>query len=285
MTEQERMIDLLDVIIDAVLDCLKTLPFLFCAFLLMEAAEKYYGKHMDRILKKSKWGGPVIGSLLGCIPQCGFSVIASNLYAGGMVTLGTLLAVYLSTSDEAILLLLTEPDRGGDILRLMLTKVVIGVIAGYLIDLLFKKERQGRNMEQICTECGCDEEEGIVKPALHHTVTLFFYLLLFTLILNIVMEIAGVEKISAWLLGDTVFQPVLAALIGLIPNCAASVILTELYLSGAISFASVTAGLCTGAGAGLLVLFKMNRDRKENLKVLGLLYAVGVIAGILLEIL
>ena len=257
----ERMICMLDVLLDAVLDSLKTLPFLFGAFLLMETAEKHYGKHMDSILKKSKWGGPLAGSILGCIPQCGFSVIASNLYAGGLITLGTLLSVYLSTSDEAIILLLTDSSRGSDILKLMVTKVIIGIIAGYLVDLIFFKQRQGRNMDQICSDCHCEEETSILKPALHHTVHLF-----------------------AWLLGDTVFQPVLAALIGLIPNCAASVILTQLYLSGSISFASVVAGLCTGAGAGLLVLFKMNKDRKENLKVLGLLYVIAVIAGIVLEL-
>ena len=275
---------MLDVLLDAILDSLKTLPFLFGAFLLMEAAEKHYGKHMDAILKKSKWGGPLAGSLLGCIPQCGFSVIASNLYAGGLITLGTLLAVYLSTSDEAIILLLADSSRGSDILKLMLTKVIIGILAGYVTDLIFFKQRQGRNMEQICSDCHCEEENGILKPALHHTIHLFSWLLVLTLILNVVMELTGAEQLSAWLLGNTVFQPVLAALIGLIPDCAASVILTQLYLSGAISFASVVAGLCTGAGAGLLVLFKMNKDRRENLKILSLLYVIGVLAGMILEL-
>lgn len=273
-----------DVLLDAILDSMKTLPFLFGAFLLMEAAEKHYGKHMDAILKKSKWGGPLAGSLLGCIPQCGFSVIASNLYAGGLITLGTLLAVYLSTSDEAIILLLADSSRGSDILKLMLTKVIIGILAGYVTDLIFFKQRQGRNMEQICSDCHCEEENGILKPALHHTIHLFSWLLVLTLILNVVMELTGAEQLSAWLLGNTVFQPVLAALIGLIPNCAASVILTQLYLSGAISFASVIAGLCTGAGAGLLVLFKMNKDKRENLKILSLLYVIGVLAGMILEL-
>lgn len=140
---------MLDVLLDAVLDSLKTLPFLFGAFLLMEAAEKHYGKHMDTILKKSKWGGPLAGTILGCIPQCGFSVIASNLYAGGLITLGTLLSVYLSTSDEAIILLLADSSRGSDILKLMVTKVIIGIIAGYLVDLIFFKQRQGRNRSDL----------------------------------------------------------------------------------------------------------------------------------------
>ncbi len=196
----ERMICMLDVLLDAVLDSLKTLPFLFGAFLLMEAAEKHYGKHMDTILKKSKWGGPLAGSILGCIPQCGFSVIASNLYAGGLITLGTLLSVYLSTSDEAIILLLADSSRGSDILKLMVTKVIIGIIAGYLVDLIFFKQRQGRNMDQICSDCHCEEETSILKPALHHTVHLFAWLLALTLILNVVMEVAGADRISAWLL-------------------------------------------------------------------------------------
>ena len=193
----ERMICMLDVLLDAVLDSLKTLPFLFGAFLLMEAAEKHYGKHMDTILKKSKWGGPLAGSILGCIPQCGFSVIASNLYAGGLITLGTLLSVYLSTSDEAIILLLADSSRGNDILKLMVTKVIIGIIAGYLVDLIFFKQRQGRNMDQICSDCHCEEETSILKPALHHTVHLFVWLLALTLILNVVMEVAGADRISA----------------------------------------------------------------------------------------
>lgn len=279
------MIDILmEVVSDAVLDCVKALPFLLLAFLLMEAAEKYYGRYINRILKRSQSAGPAVGALLGCVPQCGFSIMASNLYAGGMITLGTLLAVFLSTSDEAILLMMANPERSGDILRLIGVKILIAVIAGYGVDLLLRGRKKEHTMDQICVSCHCHEEQGIFKAALRHTIRLFGFLLLFTIALNLILEVVGMEKISAWLLGDTVFQPILAAVIGLIPNCAASIVLTELYLSGAISFASVVAGLCTGAGTGLLVLFRMNHDRKENLTILGMLYGIGAAAGLILEI-
>ena len=275
---------MLDLVMDAVIDCLKMLPFLFLAFLLMEGAERYYGRHMDKIMRQSRREGPLLGAILGCVPQCRFSVLASNLYAGGMITIGTLLAVYLSTSDEAILILLADSSRIKDVIPLIIAKIVIAVVAGYLIDFVFRKNREGRNMEQVCDHCGCEEEGGILKPALRHTVQVFVYLFVFTLALNLIMEGIGADELSEMLLGDTIFQPILAALIGLIPNCAASVILTELYLGGAISFASVVAGLCTGAGAGLLVLFRMNKDRKENLKIVGILYVVAVVSGMVLEL-
>ncbi|MDO5425968.1 MAG: putative manganese transporter [Eubacteriales bacterium] len=275
----------MDLIADALLDCLKMLPFLFAAFLCMEAVEHYSGKRMNQMLEKAGHGGPVLGALLGCIPQCGFSVLASNLYAGGVITMGTLLAVFLATSDEAILLLLADPGHGGEILKLILVKVVIAVIAGYLVDLIFHRRKWTEDpMQEICHDCGCHDHHGIVRPALRHTVRIFLYLLVFTLALNILLDAVGIEQVSALLLGNTIFQPLIAALIGLIPNCAASVVLTELYLGGAISFASVVAGLCTGAGVGLLVLFRMNRDKKENFKILGLLYLIGAASGMLLQV-
>lgn len=264
-------------------DSIKTLPFLFGAFLLMEAAEKYYEKYRYPLIRKSKSAGPVAGALLGCIPQCGFSVIAANLYAGGMITLGTLLAVFLSTSDEAILLLMADPGRMGDIGKLIGVKILIGIAAGYGIDLFRKETKEQHDMEQICHSCNCQENSGILKAAGYHTVRLFAFLFLFTAALNFILEFVGMEKISSLMLGDTVFQPALAALIGLIPNCAASVALTELYLNGALSFASVIAGLASGAGAGLLVLFRMNHNKKENFKIIGILYGISVAAGILIE--
>ena len=267
----------------ALLDCIKTLPFLFGAFLLMEAAEKYYGKYMNQLIKKSKGAGPAAGALLGCIPQCGFSVIAANLYAGGMITLGTLLAVFLSTSDEAILLLMANPGRAADIGKLIVVKIIIGIAAGYAIDFFRKEVKEQHDMEQICHNCNCREESSILKAAFYHTIRLFSFLLVFTAGLNLILGLVGIEKISTLLLGNTIFQPILAALIGLIPNCAASVALTELYLNGAISFASIIAGLSSGAGAGLLVLFRMNHNKKENLRILGILYGISVAAGILLE--
>lgn len=275
-----------DIILDTLLDCAKMLPFLFLAFLLLEAIEHHTGGKINNILAKSGTAGPLVGSLLGCIPQCGFSVFSANLYSGGIITLGTLIAVFVSTSDEAILILLAQPDRGFEILKLIIAKVIIAVIAGYIIDLILKRHpSKQKHVEDMCKDCGCHNHHGILKPALYHTGKILVFLLLIVFVLNFAVETLGIEKISKLLLGNSIFQPFIAALIGLIPNCAASVLLTELYLEGAISFASVVAGLCTGAGAGLLVLFKENRNVKENLKIVGILYLVGVISGIILTFL
>ena len=244
---------LIDVFTDAALDCIKMLPFLFLAFLLIEALEHYSSDFTKKLMIKVDKAGPVVGAVVGCVPQCGFSVMAANLYSGGIITIGTLIAVFLATSDEAILIIMGNPEHAGKIGILLLAKVIIAIVAGYLVDIFFKKEIAVPHHEgELCHDCGChNHSSGIVKPALRHTGKIFLYLF--------------------------------AALIGLIPNCAASVILTQLYLSGAISFASVIAGLCTGAGIGLVVLFKVNPDKKENVKIIAVLYGIAVAAGLILE--
>lgn len=278
---------IIDVLIDTILDCLRMLPFLFIAFIVLEAIEHHAGKKITSALAASGKAGPLIGSALGCIPQCGFSVFAANLYSGGIITLGTLIAVFLSTSDEAIIILLSKPDKGIEILKLILIKVVIGMFAGYIVDLIRRRrpEKQ-KKVEELCDSenCHCHEHKGIIYPAFLHTIKIFLFIFIFTGALNFLIEFIGIEKLSAILLHDTFFQPLIAALIGLIPNCASSVMLTELYLSGAISFASIVAGLCSGAGIGLIVLFRANKNIKENLKILGLLYAIAAVCGLLLEL-
>lgn len=276
-----------EICLDAVLDSIKLLPFLFFAFLLMEALEHHAGEKINNALRKSGKLGPVIGSLLGCIPQCGFSVFSANLYSGGVIGVGTLLAVFLSTSDEAIIIMLGNPERKWEILKLVITKVIIAIIFGYIITLLEKiKPAPKKQVEDLCKECGCEEEEGIFRPALHHTVKIYGFLLVVIFALNLCVELIGMERLSSFLLSNSIFQPLVAALIGLVPNCAASIVLTELYLEGAISFASVIAGLCTGAGAGLIVLFKENKKNvKENLLITLTLYIVAATAGMILELL
>ena len=273
---------LIDVFTDAAIDCIKMLPFLFLAFLLIEALEHYSSDFTKKLMIKVDKAGPVVGAVVGCVPQCGFSVMAANLYS---ITIGTLIAVFLATSDEAILIIMGNPEHAGKIGILLLAKVIIAIVAGYLVDIFFKKEIAVPHHEgELCHDCGChNHSSGIVKPALRHTGKIFLYLFVFTFILNLCIEVLGIDRISAMMLGDTVFQPVIAALIGLLPNCAASVILTQLYLSGAISFASVIAGLCTGAGIGLVVLFKVNPDKKENVKIIAVLYGIAVAAGLILE--
>lgn len=268
-------------------DCLRMLPFLFAAFLLIEALEHHGSRKIAKVLAKVGKAGPVAGALAGCIPQCGFSVLAANLYAGGVISAGTLIAVFAATSDEAVLILMGNPESAGTVLPLLAGKVIIGMAAGYLTDILLKRYiEEPKETGEICHHCGCHEEgAGLLRPALNHTVRIFVYLFLFTVILNLCIDFFGIRQLSAFLLGDTPIQPLIAAVIGLIPNCAASVMLTQLYLSGAISFASAMAGLCTGAGIGLVVLFKMNENRKENLKILLLLLLTGAAAGMILELL
>lgn len=259
-----------DALLDAVLDTLRTLPFLFAAFLVIESAEHYSNQFSSRVLARVGKAGPFLGAVLGCIPQCGFSVAAANLYSGGLITLGTLLAVFLSTSDEAVLILLAHPGSGKVIGSLLIWKVMIGIGAGCLVDLLFRKRKEEKHIEEMCKSCGCSDTSGVLRPALLHTVRLGVYLLIFTFCLNLILELVGIEQLSRILGKNTPFQPFLAALLGLIPNCASSVLITELYLSGGLSFASAIAGLCAGAGVGAAVLFRSNHPVGENVKIAAL---------------
>lgn len=271
----------LDVLLDAVLDSVRMLPFLFAAFLLMEALEHYSATWINKTLTTLQKTGPVAGALLGCIPQCGFSVMAANLYSGGVISIGTLLAVFLSTSDEAIIILMGHPGNTDSIWRLLAVKFLIALAAGFLTDsILAGKFPDTKHIEDLCHNCGCHSRHGIVKPALNHTFRLFGYIFIFSGILNLLIALAGMSAISTFLLNGSILQPFLTAIIGFIPNCAASVLLTELYLNGAVSFAAVISGLCTNAGMGLIVLFKVNHNQRENLSVAGLLYLTAVISGL-----
>lgn len=278
----------LDLLVEAVLDALKTLPFLFFAFLIIELLEHHAGEKLGRFFARSGKAGPAVGALLGCVPQCGFSVMSANLYAGGVITLGTLISVFLSTSDEAVILLVAEPGRRLEIFRLLLTKVALAIVAGYVIDIISRRRswKTPGKISDLCDHehCGCHDHKGVFVPTLIHTAKVFGFLLLFTILLNFAVAFLGDERLSHILLTDSVFQPFLAALVGFIPNCAASVLLTQLYLEGAISFGSVIAGLCTSAGAGLLVLFRENRHVRDNLKIIALLYVCAVIPGVLLQL-
>ena len=266
-----------DLLLETVLDSIRMLPFLFAAFLLMEALEHYSTAWINKTLTTLKKTGPIAGALLGCIPQCGFSVMAANLYSGGVISTGTLLAVFLSTSDEAVIILMGHPGSAGAIWRLLAVKFLIALAAGFLTDLILAgKFPDTKHIEDLC-------HHGILKPAINHTFRLFGYLFLFSGILNLLITLAGMDAISTFLLNGSFLQPFLTAVIGFIPNCAASVLLTELYLNNAISFAAVISGLCTNAGMGLIVLFRVNRNRRENLSVAGLLYLTAAAAGLILS--
>ena len=269
----------------ALLDTVRMVPFLLAAFLILEAVEHYSNQYMNRVLGKVGKAGPVVGALFGCVPQCGFSVAAANLYSGGVITLGTLLAVFFSTSDEAVLILLGHPGSGRVIGQLLLGKVLIGILFGYLTDLVLRKKKEEKHIEELCRSCGCSDHGGIVKPALRHTIRLTVYILVFTFVLTLLLEWIGTEALTAVLGKDAWFQPLVTAFLGLIPNCASSILITELYLAGGLSFASAMAGLCAGAGVGMAVLFRANHPMKENFAILGLLYGISAATGLLLEIL
>lgn len=272
-----------DAVLDALLDTVKLIPFLFLTYLIMEYLEHKTGEGVRELIKKAGRFGPVIGGTLGIVPQCGFSAAASNLYAGRMITLGTLMAVYLSTSDEMLPVLISEQAPAEVILKFLLAKAVIGCLAGAAIDFLLRGRRQEErnHIHDICEHEHCHCEQGIFRSALSHTAKISLFIFLIGLALNIALYFAGEGALSGMVLNHRILGPVLAGLVGLIPNCAGSVAITQLYLQGALETGGAMAGLLTGSGVGLMVLFRVNHDRKESLKILGLLYGIGVFAGIL----
>ena len=263
----------------------KLLPFLFLAYLLMEYLEHHAASKMEGLLRAIGPAGPLAGALLGCIPQCGFSATASNLYAAGLVSRGTLLAVFLSTSDEALPLLLGHSNAGGEIAKLLLSKLLIGITVGFIVDLLMRKFGKPREIADLCEHCGCHDHGGILRPALWHTLRIALFCLVLNFLLHLGFDLLGQERLASLLLSGSWAQPFLAALVGLVPNCAASVMLTQLYLGGVISFGSVLAGLCAGAGVGLAVLLRVNGDKKESLRIVGILYLVSAVVGLIAQIL
>lgn len=273
-----------DVIIDTISDSFKLLPFLFVAFLIIEFTEhKLSNKSKDTIQKAGKFG-PVIGSLLGILPQCGFSVLATNLYVTRIISFGTLIAVYLSTSDEMLPIMLAEHASLSLILQILFIKLIVGIIFGFIIDLFFTKNDKKINYH-ICESEHCNCEHGLIKSSLIHTLKTFIFIFIITFALNTAFYFLGEEFLKNVLAQNNWFTPFITSLVGLIPNCAASVIITELYLNGIIALAPVVSGLLTGSGVALLILFKANKDVKENLKIVILLYTIGVLTGLFIEFL
>lgn len=279
---------MLDIILDTLLDSVKLLPFLFLTYLAMEYLEHKAGERMQSTIRKSGKCGPVIGSILGAFPQCGFSAAASNLYAGRIITLGTLLSIYLSTSDEMLPILISENAGIGMILKVLGTKIVIGMIAGFLIDVVvnrfFLKEEREPEIERLCEQHNCHCDEGIMRSALHHTLEIFIYLLIVSFILNILIAIIGEDFLANLVQNRLVVGEALAGIVGLIPNCAASVIITQLYLKGILGAGAMMSGLLVGAGVGVLVLLRVNDRPRENAGIIFLLYAIGVTAGIVAQL-
>lgn len=278
---------MIDIVLDATVDSIKLVPFLFVTYLIMEYIEHKTKDKTKQAIKKSGKYGPFIGSVLGGFPQCGFSVSATNLYAARVITLGTLIAVYLSTSDEMLPIFLSEAVPITTILTILGIKLIIGMIAGFAIDFVMRlkhKEQEEEKIVDLCEKEHCHCEHGIIKSSLKHTLNIFIFIWIVTLLINIGIHFVGEERISGFLQNQPILGPLIAGIIGLIPNCASSVILTQMYLENIISMATVISELLVGAGVGLAVLFKTNRGIKQNIKIVALLYSIGVIAGIIIEI-
>ena len=279
---------MLEIIEETLIDGIKLLPFLLITYIIMEYIEHKTSNKTKDMIKKSGKFGPLIGSLLGAVPQCGFSVVATNFYAARVITLGTLISVYLSTSDEMIPIFISEGASIITLLKILGIKILIGMIAGFVIDFVLrlrKKDSEEERIIDLCEKEHCHCEKGILKSALKHTINIFIFILIITFVINIIIHLVGEETIGNFVQSNVILGPVLGGIIGLIPNCASSVILTQLYLQNVIPVSTMISGLLVGAGVGLIVLFKMNKGIKQNLKITALLYAIGVLSGVIIQIL
>ncbi len=281
---------MIDIIKDTLIDGIKLLPFLFITYLIMEYIEHKTGNKAQNIVKKSGKCGPLFGGILGVFPQCGFSAAAANLYSARIISIGTLIAVFLSTSDEMLPILISESASVGLILQILAIKLVIGVVAGFAVDIITrfinkkKEDNVVENVSHLCEHEHCDCEHGIFKSSLKHTLNIFLFIIIITFILNIGIHLIGEENISNFIARFPTVGILICALVGFIPNCASSVIITELYLTNLISMGAMISGLLVGSGIGLLVLFKSNKNLKENLKISGILYLIGIISGFIINL-
>ncbi len=274
-----------DCLLDSLKDCALMLPVLFLAYLLMEFIEKRAGEKLNQTVAKVGAAGPALGGLLGAIPQCGFSAAIAGFYAAGIVTLGTLLSVFLSTSDEMLPILISSRIAPAEIVKILLFKVVGGILAGFIIDLvlrLIKRQRAtgSEHIHDFCEQENCECEENIWISALKHTVKVIIMIFVLTFIINVIFGQWGADFFRGIITNIPVLGEALMALIGLIPNCSASVLITELYVEGVVSAGQMMAGLMANAGVGLLVLFRLNKKVRENLMIVGLLYLCAVVLGV-----
>ncbi len=292
-----EIVPLPDMILDCALDALKdgvlSIPILFIAYYLMELLER--SKRLDEgvLHTYSRKAGPLIGGLLGVVPQCGISGAAATLFSTGAVTVGTMLAVFFATSDEMLPIMLSSmtDSRGigaGTILGIVAAKAGLGVALGYLADFLFRGLFSRKDIHSFCERehCECEEEEGsALHAALVHTLKIAGMLIGVTFVLNLILANVSPERLSGTVLAQPVFGALLLALLGLIPNCSVSVILTRAFLSGIIGLGGLFAGLLANAGMGLLVLFRTNRDMRENFCIVGICYIFSALTGILIGLL
>lgn len=279
---------MLDIIMDTLVDSVKLLPFLFVTYLCMELLEhKAGGKLLQKISMVDK-AGPLWGAMFGIVPQCGFSAAASSLFAGRVITVGTLLAIYLSTSDEMLPILLSEAVPIPTILKILGTKLLIAMISGFLVELclhrLLHQSDDEMNIHTVCEEEHCHCEDGVFVSACKHTLRIFIYILLLSFVLNLLIAWIGESTLAGIFSNEPLLGQMAAALVGLIPNCASSVVITSLYVDGIINAGMMMAGLLANAGVGLLVLFRLNKNSRQNLIIVCLLYVLAVFWGLLISL-
>ncbi len=273
-----------EIVLHGLLETLKIIPFLFLTYLLMEFIEHKAGEKAEMFMKRAGVFAPVVGGALGAVPQCGFSAAAANLFAGRVISLGTIVAVFLSTSDEMIAILVSGRVPVTTVVLVVLYKALVGILVGLVVDFVLKlisREPEAINIDAICDEDNCHCERGIWYSALHHTITISLFVLVITLVINALVFFIGEETLGSIMNGVPVLSHIVATLFGLIPNCAASVALTTLCTQGIISAGTMMSGLFSGAGVGLLVLFKVNKKVKENLLIIAIIVIVGIIFGLI----
>lgn len=279
-----------EILLHTLLDTAKILPFLFLTYLLMELLEHHSGNAAENWLRRSRWIGPLLGGTLGVLPQCGFSAAATGLYSGRIITVGTLIAVYLSTSDEMLPIMVSHGAPIDFVFKILFTKLLVGIAAGFAVDGILRLIRQKRRIviepqiEEFCERENCRCGDHFVVSALRHTVKITLFILLFTFLLNLVIHGVGEDRLADLILDRPILANLLSAVMGLIPNCASSVVITELYLSGILSVGAMLSGLLVNAGVALALLFRNNRPLRDSLRILLILSAIGVLFGIVVDI-
>ena len=280
---------MIEILLDTLVDGVKLLPFLFLTYLVMEVLEHATGGKAQEAIRKAEKSGPLWGGLLGVVPQCGFSAAASSLYAGRVISVGTLLAIFMSTSDEMLPIMISEAVPVQTMIKILGAKVVIAVISGFLVEFFYvrvmKKHEADMDIHTVCEEEHCHCEDGALVSAAKHTVKILVYILLISLVLNIIIGMIGEEALAGLFAAKPVVGELIAAAVGLIPNCASSVVITELYLDGILGAGAMMAGLLVNAGVGVLVLLRLNRNVRQNAGIIATLYGLGVLWGVIIEIL
>lgn len=276
-----------EIFLHGLIETLKIIPFLFLTYLLMEFIEHRAGDKAEKFMQRAGVFAPAVGGLLGAVPQCGFSTAAANLYAGRIVSVGTVVAVFLSTSDEMLPILISGSIPFGRVALIVLYKTAVGIFVGLLVDLvmrLLNRKQEKINIDAICDEDNCHCERGIWYSAFHHTATISLFILLITFAINALVFFIGEENLGAIMYNKPFISHLIAAIFGLIPNCAASVALTRLCTEGLITTGTMMSGLFSGAGVGMLVLFRVNKKPKENLLIVCIVVVAGILFGMLADL-